>query len=383
MYGIYLKTGYFTYRPELASLVTYYGRMALIRFFLCFHKHIAESRTPLTNKGILGGDTDSLFISATLKEIEETIKIFCSMPIHRAKYDIKLEATLDSGIFLGKKNYIMFRRNGEIKEYIMKSTIKRNQCTPCKALCERILDAIFTHILTEESDYEKFQTTLTEAFHLFNAEPDELFRHRIKMAKDLNDYKNASAIIKQLKSLNRPYLIGSEIHYTHFPFIFDAGPCYGPIDNASYEQQRYINKHRLATVLVDDLYNIKYKDMFQAKNICVWKVRSYTLDLKAVVEKILAAFSKSTIPGGVHVSEYFHGAFRKVFGETKVLTAPPRTKKAGSKATPAVYSVNNIDSTINEVVKSSTSSMDFEQYAASKIRKIDSFLVYNRTTKKK
>ena len=376
MYGIYLKTGYCTYRPELASLVTYYGRMALIRFFLCFHKYIAEANIPLVGKGILGGDTDSLFISATLKEIKDTINQFCSMDIHRNKYEIKLEATLDSGIFLGKKNYIMYKRNGENKEYIMKSTIKRNQCTPCKALCERILDSIFTHILAEEVDYEKFQSTITDAFHLFNSEPDELFRHRFKMSKDLNDYKNSSAIIKQLKSLNRPFLIGSEIRYAHFPYIFDEGPCYGPVDGTSYEQQRYLNKYHLATVLVDDLYQIKYKEMFQEKNICVWKARSYALDLKAVVEKILLAFSKSSVPGGTHVAEYYQECFRKVFGETKVLAAPPRTKRS--------LALNvNIDQTIDRVVEEARGYTDqnFEKFAAAKIRRIDSFLVSNRKNK--
>lgn len=376
MYGIYLKTGYCTYRPELASLVTYYGRMALIRFFLCFHKYVAEAKIPLTGKGILGGDTDSLFISATLKEIQDIISQFCSMDVHRNKYEIKLEATLDSGIFLGKKNYIMYKRNGESKEYIMKSTIKRSQCTPCKALCERILDAIFTHILTEEADYEQFQSAITDAFHIFNSEPDELFRHRFKMSRDLNDYKNSSAIIKQLKSLNRPFLIGSEIRYAHFPFIFDEGPCYGPVDETSYEQQRYLNKYHLATVLVDDLYQIKYREMFQEKNICVWKVRSYTLDLKAVVEKILLAFSKSSVPGGIHVAEYYRECFRKVFGETKVVAAPPRAKSTKRKH----IDCTDIDCTIDQVVEEARgyAAQHFEKFAAAKMRRIDSFLVSNR-----
>lgn len=108
LYGIYLSPEYPSYRPYLGTLVTYYGRMALLRFFFSFHYALYKKGVQLADRGVLGGDTDSLFLRCTRDEMVSAIKTFEGWPSNRGVYGVELEKHMWDGVFLGKKNYLMY-----------------------------------------------------------------------------------------------------------------------------------------------------------------------------------------------------------------------------------------------------------------------------------
>ncbi|TXH07720.1 MAG: hypothetical protein E6Q06_01975 [Candidatus Moraniibacteriota bacterium] len=116
LYGIYLSPQYPSYRPYLGTLVTFYGRMALLRFFFSFHWALFSANVNIGERGVLGGDTDSLFVRCTRPEMVSAIKTFEGWPSNRGVYVVELEKQMWDGVFLGKKNYIM-HGNGK---YIIK-----------------------------------------------------------------------------------------------------------------------------------------------------------------------------------------------------------------------------------------------------------------------
>lgn len=112
IYGYTLKTRTVSYRPELASLVTYYGRIALYRLFLTIFAYVNTKPNLLPNyRSVLGGDTDSLFIYCSNDELEGIVNMFEKWPSNRQVYKVAIEHVgLNSGIFLGKKNYIFYKQ---------------------------------------------------------------------------------------------------------------------------------------------------------------------------------------------------------------------------------------------------------------------------------
>lgn len=112
IYGYTLKTRAVSYRPELASLVTYYGRIALYRLFLTIFAYVNTKPNLLPNyRSVLGGDTDSLFIYCSNDELEGIVNMFEKWPSNRQVYKVAIEHVgLNSGIFLGKKNYIFYKQ---------------------------------------------------------------------------------------------------------------------------------------------------------------------------------------------------------------------------------------------------------------------------------
>lgn len=69
LYGVLLFAGYVTYRPYLASLITNYGRIQLIRFLFSLYHYIQSQGVETALRGALGGDTDSLFFRCTPSEM--------------------------------------------------------------------------------------------------------------------------------------------------------------------------------------------------------------------------------------------------------------------------------------------------------------------------
>lgn len=77
-YGILLAGSYPTYRPYLGSLVTYLGRIALVRFYLSFiYQYYQKGIDPtVVKRYLLGGDTDSLFLKCTYREMAGMYSMF-------------------------------------------------------------------------------------------------------------------------------------------------------------------------------------------------------------------------------------------------------------------------------------------------------------------
>lgn len=194
LYGVFLTAGYITYRPFLAALITHFGRMQLVRFLFSIFHYIQSQDggvDPLM-RGPLGGDTDSLFFRCTPSEMDGGIKTFCSWPANRGVYAIEYERRMHSGIFLGKKNYILhrferpehnFATNTTTlmgREYCCKGAMKVSQSGPCRILCVNIFEAIFENFLTASRDYALITEKLDRALATYAATPDDQFRHKFK-----------------------------------------------------------------------------------------------------------------------------------------------------------------------------------------------------------
>lgn len=135
MYGSMLKASYPTFRPFLAALITYYGRLALLRFFFTVNYYMFKHNKSQTFR-ILGGDTDSLFIRCTKSEMTEIITMFNSWPANRNIYAIAHEKTGQSALFLNRKQYLIYCGDGA---FVCKSIFKQNQNIPSKKLFERYI----------------------------------------------------------------------------------------------------------------------------------------------------------------------------------------------------------------------------------------------------
>lgn len=302
LYGVFLTAGYLTYRPFLAALITHFGRMQLVRLLFSIFHYIQTPPAAATSsasydnvtvdplmRGPLGGDTDSLFFRCTPSEMDGGIRTFCAWPANRGVYAVEYERRMHSGIFLGKKNYILhrfermewnFATNSYAmmgREYCCKGAMKNSQSGPCRILCVRIFEAVFECFLSPTRDYaliaQKLETALTE----YAATPDEQFRHKFKLRRDLLTYLKPNRVLKLLRLVGRPYMAGTDIEYTHYPYIFDEGPAYGPIGN-DVSKMKYALRpnNRQCTALPADLYEMRYKELFEQKNIHPSKVSFYS-----------------------------------------------------------------------------------------------------------
>lgn len=94
-----------------------------------------------------------------------------------------------------------------------------------------------------------------------------------RLKRDLPTYLKPNRVLKLLKLVGRPYMAGTDIEYTHYPYIFDEGPMYGPIRD-DVVRMRYALRptNRQCTALPSDLYNMRYKDLFAKLNIHASKV---------------------------------------------------------------------------------------------------------------
>lgn len=319
LYGIYLSPEYPSYRPYLGSLVTFYGRMALLRFFFSFHHALYTLNAPnKAVKGILGGDTDSLFLRCTRYEMEQTIAIFEGWPSNRGVYGVELEKQMWDGVFLGKKNYLMYGAG----KFIIKGLFKRSYAPPCRTflaevlriLCERILR------LSLHNNLSIIDAELDAAFEALDLAPESNFTKRQIMKKDVAAYTANTAVIKQLREIElrdpaKAFLKGSELFTSHYDFVFAPNNpnVSGPIRPENTEQARYIVKNPQCTMLVldnFDWYKANYDGFAQHSNIS--RKLMLKSDLKTILIKIFKAFARSKINNADLFEKFFCAAYKRV-----------------------------------------------------------------------
>lgn len=134
MYGTMLSCVYASFRPYLAALITYFGRLALLRFFFTVNYYMYKQGRDQTYR-ILGGDTDSLFIRCRKTDMTNIIQMFGDWPANRKIYAIAHEKSGNSALFLGRKQYII--HIAAENDYVCKAVFKKNQNLPSKNLFER------------------------------------------------------------------------------------------------------------------------------------------------------------------------------------------------------------------------------------------------------
>ena len=319
LYGIYLSPEYPSYRPYLGSLVTFYGRMALLRFFFSFHHALYTLNSPNKEaKGILGGDTDSLFLRCTRYEMEQAIAIFEGWPSNRGVYGVELEKQMWDGVFLGKKNYLMYGAG----KFIIKGLFKRSYAPPCRTflaevlriLCERILR------LSLHNNLSIIDTEFDAAFEALDRAPESNFTKRQIMKKDVSDYTANTAIIKQLREIEsrdpaKAFLKGYELLTCHYDFVFAPNDpnVNGPINPQNLEQAKYITKNPQCTMLVLDnfeWYKANYKGFEQYSNIS--RKLMLKSDLKTILIKIFKAFARSKLNNADLFEKFFCAAYKRV-----------------------------------------------------------------------
>jgi hypothetical protein len=328
MYGIQLKSCYFTSRPYQASLVPYYGRVALMRFYFTIYHYFYEKKCNLSIRGPIGGDTDSLFLRCTEKEMKEIIEMFAKWPANRGIYNVEIDKMpFEHGFFLNKKNYILQSTDKKGKFALLaKNTFRKNQCVPSRQFMETLLHIIFSLVVpatdlpdnsaeTEEV-YKRIDQKLVDAMQAFNSSPASLFKHTSKMSKDLRDYKTMTAVLKQLSRLTEEeptflYVRGSEVSFSHYAYVFSPpdSPHVGPINYKNLAQIKFVHSHPLCTALADDLFEYRYKPILQKLSIDVDRSRSLHLDLHSLIDKIIEAMKISAF------EEHFKSAFEQVFGK--------------------------------------------------------------------
>lgn len=182
---------------------------------------------------------------------------------------------------------------------------------------------------------------LLQLFHEFNNADDKYFQHQFRLRRDLKDYVGVNLIRSQLQEkLPGPYLAGMDIKYAHFPYIFIDGPNYGPIDPTSYSQYRCTLAYSNATALTEDLYELKYKELFKKLGIRVNKTRTLEVDAGALLNKIFDSLEKvpvEFIACGSAFLKQFKVAYEEVFNKPffshgEMMNRPKGTKRVNESA---------------------------------------------------
>lgn len=309
-YGAMFMPSFTVFQPYLCSLVTYGGRLALLRFFLTIYYYYAKKGicTQDCQRGPIAGDTDSLFIKSTKTEIGEILDMFHAWPSNRGIYVIEHEKTVDDIIFLARKRYIFYFR--ETQTLVSKGTFVKKQSEGCKVFLYHFLGLIFRTYLIA-NDIAGFKLRLKDLLCELKLECEKTMSHMFTLSKDLHEYKQPSCLHIQLKHLEtitgKSYSAGAIIRYSHYPFVFIPGPFYGPLDVTNRAQRSFVKTKHNATALVED-----FEELYKGANLKKSVVRGVELDLKAILNSIFTGIGN--MQRSTTIQDLFNLEFVEVFG---------------------------------------------------------------------
>ena len=291
--AIYGKLGSFretAYRPIAASAVSYSGRLYLTKLVMYATKYFVRNNLSLYDRGVLYGDTDSIFIKCSRNELTELLGEFQRLNEHVGVVVVELERTLSCAFFLAKKKYILKEIYPEDVIY-SKGVFTTNMCPPARNFLERFGATLvkFFEGCISKSD---FSVTMNSFFTNYNNASEESFNNRFRLSKDFSLYKKPSMIHKQLLHARKIFPnkeIGTEnsvISFSHYNFIFKSGPSYGIIDTDDRIALLCNNTFDYTNCrLVDELVPI-YESYFKSCDIKPARDVVFIKNLKTSIGKI-------------------------------------------------------------------------------------------------
>lgn len=309
-YGAMFTKSFTIFQPYLCSAVTYYGRIALLRFMLTIYYYYATKGIDASahKRGPLAGDTDSLFIKSTALEAKEIVAIFESWPEDRGIYGIELENSVDDIIFFARKRYVFHFRAGP--RMISKGTFVKKQSEGCKEFLYYFLLTLFSDYLARQ-DVDAFKLKLNMLFIRLKGFCEKNMSHSFTLSKNLTAYKQPNCLHLQLLHLEsltgKAYAAGDVIKYAHYPFVFIPGAHYGPLDVFNKAQMQFIKTKHNSTALVED-----FEPFFEGAGLKKSLARGIELDLKATLLSIFTSVAEKEKT--FRLQEIFNLEFKSVFG---------------------------------------------------------------------
>lgn len=338
-YGIFNDKYKPIFRTLIGSLITRAARQSLVRFYLnCLHFY-KINRIKMQARKICYGDTDSLFKKMSKHECLAILEKFAQIPCNRNVLKLELEKVARNALFLAKKSYILFHDGGKVTA---KQIFTKSKSTPSKVLLVKFIDFVLNKILvTDTATSNEIGSFLFQLLSEFNNSPDASFIKASTMKLNLDEYKNNSQAINQLKHISKlekiNYYKGTKIYYTYYNFIFKEGEMYGPVHTKS--QLDFLSKKssRSSTLLTCDM--LKYfQDYFSIGNIKIFKEHILDLDTYVVVCKTFECINQmnASIANEFrnlyvhHKQNVFksHALFGKMVAE---VTLPPVVRKRRAK----------------------------------------------------
>lgn len=224
-------------------------------------------------------------------------------------YGIEFEKNLFDGVFLGKKNYILYGQNLTSGEMIFttRGLFKANYATPCKTFLANLLQILFGKILRlnqGETTLDEIDRALDAMFEEFLNTSEENFYNRQIMGTDLHSIKNKTMLHHQLLEIeardsSKTYGSNFELISRHYDFCFwrNVPGVYGPLDASNRAQAAFVQKFPLSTALVEDNIEWYKKNCpeFTPEYQKISRRRMLMNDLGSPLQKLFRAFDKSNI----------------------------------------------------------------------------------------
>ena len=306
MYGLYNSTNHRTYRPVLGALVTYMGRMSLVRLVYQSVVYFDKNNLDPTVRGVIYGDTDSIFLKAKEAEANAILDAFHALPCNDNFVVVEYEKKIEMALFFTKKHYIM--RSPTRRYYTSKVFTFR-----VSPISNRFLYLLFEIIFDMPED---LNTRMQKIFFDFEANEAEAFKVRQKFSKHPSDYQNTTLLLTQYKHAISngmcPTPTGpSSVQYTHYPFCFTAGPLYGPILPNTARLDYFLQPKNIRhTVLIDQLVSL-------FPDVKIAKLFLFVRDLKTELCKIFATLR--THPKHAMLKATFISQFEKLFATSDLI----------------------------------------------------------------
>lgn len=213
--------------PTFASAVTYLGRLSLITAFIFFKYYLTKLNLQDYNKRtVLYGDTDSLFFVATESEILGALKEFKNLECNKNILYMELEKTLEKAFFVNKKNYITKLKDNlnSVGNVYIKGVFKSSYSQPTRTFLPKFINLIFCEFLVQSPMYDSVREKLGKILTEFKSSDDDTFFNKILLKKNIEEYKNKSALHRQIeyanKTFNMDLLAGSLVRFCFFKKIF-------------------------------------------------------------------------------------------------------------------------------------------------------------------
>ena len=300
MYGLYNSSRHKTFRPILGALVTYMGRMSLVR--LVFESALFFDRNGLDHesRGVIYGDTDSIFLMSTEQEANAIIEQFHQREYNANEVVVEYEKRIEHALFFTKKHYIL--RTRELRYYTSKVFTLR-----VSPISNRFLYLLFNIIFDEPIN---LSARVKFLFSDFVDNDVEVFKKRIKFSKLPSEYTNNTFLLGQYKhaistGLLPPPTAGTTVQCTHYLFCFSEGPHYGAVEPDSARMRHFLKTQNIRhTILIDPLLPL-FPDLQVSK--CMLFVR----DLKTEICKVFNTIKGHRIYHSLRSSlvEEFSAAF--------------------------------------------------------------------------
>ena len=310
IYGILNAGKLSTFRPWLASLVTYFGRLNLLRFNLFFVKFCMKNGLDIAERRIVYGDTDSAFVMCTSREIGTIVSQFNNLANNRDVIKIVHERQSNAMLILTKKKYIMY---GLETPLYNKNVFTSDKSKPCCTFLKDFLYIIFKYLFSK--DLIDYQHNLEGVFTKFCSYDDKEYFFSTKLSKDLQDYHESNRYtLRQMKlvSAKFPSVVfkrGMVLEYTHYDYIFGDSPLAGKIDKNNVAQLNHIEhaKTKTSTILISDAKLI-YDPVICGYSLC--KYRIFDHNIRSFVNNIFGVDNMYVFKDAY---EIFKNVYKKTF----------------------------------------------------------------------